>query len=98
MTKKVLMETATLTGWSAIAKFLGQPVAVAQRWAKDGMPVRRIGRFMTALPQELSEWLGREAGAKEAVHIVQPSEEDLVRDLRRGLSEARGQKRSRKRR
>src|SRR5437667_8576674 len=51
-----------LKGWNEIASFLGQPVAVAQRWARSGMPVTREGRFMTASPEELSEYLGREAG------------------------------------
>jgi hypothetical protein len=33
-----------LKGWQQIAAFLGQPVSVAQRWAKSGMPVSREGR------------------------------------------------------
>ena len=37
-----------LMGWPKIAKYLGQPVSVAQRWAKNGMPVERKGRSMTA--------------------------------------------------
>jgi hypothetical protein len=36
-----------LKGWNEIASFLGQPVAVAQRWARSGMPVKREGRFMS---------------------------------------------------
>jgi hypothetical protein len=79
-----------LTGWPAIAHFLGQPVAVAQRWAKDGMPVERKGRYMTASRDELSKWLGREAGAHQPVHITQTSDNDLLADLRRGLKELRG--------
>ena len=88
-------ESDALTGWPAIAKFLGQPTAVAQRWAKDGMPVQRKGRSMTALPEELSKWLARETGTREPVHISQPGEEDLLQDLRRGLRQARGGKRKR---
>jgi hypothetical protein len=84
-----------LTGWPTIAKFLGQPTAVAQRWAKDGMPVQRIGRSMTALPEELSKWLAQETGTREPVHISQPGEKDLLQDLRRGLKEARSGKRKR---
>jgi hypothetical protein len=38
-------EPETLKGWQQIAKFLGQPVATAQRWAKSGMPVTREGRL-----------------------------------------------------
>jgi len=37
-----------LRGWKEIAEFLGQPINVAQRWAKPGMPVKREGRFITA--------------------------------------------------
>jgi hypothetical protein len=91
MAKKKTETTPTMmTGWAAIAKFLGQPVAVAERWAKDGMPVQRKGRYVTASPEELSKWLGRESGAKEAVHIAQRTESDLLQDLRRGLKQARG--------
>lgn len=79
----------TLTGWPAIAHFLGQPVAVAQRWAKEGMPVERKGRYMTASRDELSKWLAREAGTREPVHITQTSDSDLLADLRRGLKELR---------
>ena len=43
-------ESSQITGWQAIGKYLGQPVTVAQRWAKDGMPVQRKGRSMTAKP------------------------------------------------
>jgi len=79
-----------LTGWPAIAHFLGQPVAVAQRWAKEGMPVERKGRYMTASRDELSKWLGREAGTSQPVHITQSTDSDLLADLRRGLKELRG--------
>src|SRR5690242_18800360 len=78
-----------LQGWTKIAKFLGQPIAVAQRWAKGGMPVQRKGRSMTASSEELSKWLGREARAGEPVHVAQAKEEDLLKELRRGLNAAR---------
>lgn len=82
-------ETAeVLKGWAAIAKFLSQPTSTVQRWAGEGMPVKRIGRYVEASPQELERWLGREAGTKAPVHIP-TSEADLVAELRRGLSEAR---------
>lgn len=81
-----------LVGWPTIAAYLGQPVAVAQRWGKSGMPVERKGRSMTAKAEELSQWLGKEAGAKAPVHIAQASDEDLLTDLRRGLKEARNKK------
>jgi len=78
-----------LLGWAKIAEFLGQPIAVAQRWAKDGMPVQRKGRSMTASSEELSKWLGREARAGEPVHVAQAKDEDLLKELRRGLKAAR---------
>src|SRR5437016_9181049 len=54
----------SLKGWTAVAKFLSQPVSTAQRWANEGMPVTRIGRYVAASPAELERWLTREAGAK----------------------------------
>ena len=77
-----------LKGWAQIAQFLGQPIAVAQRWARSGMPVKREGRFMTASPEELSRYLGREAGLDVPVHIAS-EEMDLSADLKRALSYAR---------
>jgi hypothetical protein len=82
-----------LTGWSTIAAYLGQPVAVAQRWAKGGMPVERRGRSITASPDELSKWLGTESGAGGPVHVAQESDEDLSKELRRGLKEAKSVRR-----
>lgn len=78
----------SLKGWAAIAKFLGQPVPTVQRWATEGMPLTRIGRYVAASPAELEGWLTREAGAKETVHIPSANA-DLLADLKRGLSEAR---------
>ena len=78
----------SLKGWAAIAKFLGQPVPTVQRWATEGMPLIRIGRYVAASPAELERWLTREAGAKETVHIPSANT-DLLADLKRGLSEAR---------
>jgi hypothetical protein len=44
--------------------FLGQPVSVVLRWAGEGMPVRRQGRYVDSSREELNRWLGREsAGA-----------------------------------
>ncbi len=77
-----------LRGWKAIAAFLGQPVATAQRWAKSGMPVTRKGRYMEASPEELSRWLGRESGRDQAVRIATGTG-DLSADLHRALLEVR---------
>ena len=78
-----------------IASFLGQPVAVAQRWARSGMPVTREGRFMYASREELSEYLGREAGLDVAVHIATENM-DLSADLKRALAHARAGKQEQK--
>jgi hypothetical protein len=78
----------SLKGWAAIAKFLGQPVPTVQRWATEGMPVTRVGRYVAASPAELEGWLTLEAGAKETVHIPSANA-DLLADLKRGLLEAR---------
>jgi hypothetical protein len=77
-----------LKGWTEIASFLGQPVAVAQRWARSGMPVMREGRFMYASREELSQYLGREAGLEVPVHIATENA-DLSADLKRALAHAR---------
>jgi hypothetical protein len=77
-----------LKGWNEIASFLGQPVAVAQRWARSGMPVRREGRFMYASRDELSRYLGRESGLEVPVHIATENM-DLSADLKRALAHAR---------
>ncbi len=80
---------AQLTGWKQIAEFLGQAPAAAQRWARDGMPVRRSGRYVTADAGELSAWLAKETGAPAPVHIAAREDRDLLADLRRGLVQTR---------
>lgn len=72
-----------LKGWNAIAAFLGQPVSVAQRWGKAGMPIERLGRSVTADPANLNRWLGKEAGGP--VHVATESP-DLSAELKQGLS------------
>jgi hypothetical protein len=92
VTKTPAVTEGVLTGWPNIAKYLGQPISVAQHWAKTGMPVQRKGRSMTARPEELSKWLAKESGAKADVHITQTSDEDLLAELRRGLQQTRAKK------
>jgi hypothetical protein len=65
---KVQDSTGALKGWKAIAGHLGIPAATAQRWARDGMPVRRQGRFTVADATQLRDWLGREA------HMLGPAQ------------------------
>jgi hypothetical protein len=59
-----------LKGWTAIARFLGIPVATAHRWASEGMPVRREGRFTVAERDEVSAWLGRESHMPKPAHVM----------------------------
>jgi hypothetical protein len=86
--------SGALKGWGKIAEFLGQTVSVAQRWHKSGMPVTREGRSVYALPEELTAWVGTERGQKEPVHIASEGE-DLLGDLKQGLSYVRRQKKIR---
>jgi hypothetical protein len=82
-----------LKGWGEIAEFLGQTPSVAQRWQHEGMPVTREGRFVYASPQDLTAWVGTERGHKEPVHIASKGE-DLLGDLKQGLSYVRKLKRT----
>jgi hypothetical protein len=77
----------SLKGWQEIAGFLGQPTSVAQRWAKTGMPVTREGRFVTASPEALNQWLGRESGTGP-IHVATP-QTDLSAELKRWLAYVR---------
>jgi hypothetical protein len=83
-------EPDTLTGWNQISSFLGEPSSVVQRWASEGMPVRKQGRFVTTTPAELNAWLGKESG--KPVHVATEST-DLTAELKRGLSFVRQEKR-----
>jgi hypothetical protein len=87
ITKKAAPET--LKGWQQIAAFLGEPVSVVQRWASEGMPVHREGRFVATSPEELNAWLGEEAG--KPVHAAVETT-DLTAELKRGLSYIRNEK------
>jgi hypothetical protein len=89
------VQNERLKGWNEIASFLAQPVAVAQRWARSGMPVTREGRFVYASREELSGYLGREAGLDVPVHIATENM-DLSADLKRALAYARAGKQDKK--
>ena len=82
-------EPQGLTGWQQFAAFLGHPAAVVQRWASEGMPVSRQGRFVTTTPEELNTWLGRESGEPE---YVATEDTDLAEELKRGLAFVRHEK------
>jgi len=92
---KPRVQNERLKGWNEIASFLGQPVAVAQRWGRSGMPVKREGRFMYASREELSGYLGREVGLDVPVHIATENA-DLSADLKRALAHARAGKQDKK--
>jgi hypothetical protein len=83
------VEADSLTGWQQITAFLGHPAAVVQRWASEGMPVRRQARFVTTTPDELNAWLGRESG--KPVHVA-TDDTDLAAELKRGLAFVRRDK------
>jgi hypothetical protein len=83
--------SSTLKGWQQIAGFLGEPQSVVQRWANEGMPVLREGRFVSTTFDELNAWLGRESG--RPVHAVTDTT-DLTAELKRGLSYVREEQKS----
>ena len=87
-------KSGELKGWTKIAEFLGQTVSVAQRWQKSGMPVTHQGRSVCASPEELTAWVGTERGQKEPIHIAS-EDEDLLGDLKQGLSYVRNQQKVR---
>ena len=80
-----------LKGWAAIASYLGQTPAVAQRWHSEGMPVTKEGRSVYANPQELTKWVGTESGKVKPIHIASDGE-NLAADLKQALTYFRGQK------
>ena len=73
-----------LQGWQQIAAFLGQPLSVVQRWAREGMAVERKGRNVFAQADALNSWLGGESGG-ESLQIAS-EETDLGSELKRGLA------------
>ena len=77
-----------LKGWQQIAAYLGHPPAVVQRWAADGMPVRKQRRYVQTTPEELNEWLGKQSG--KPVHFA-TADTDLAAELKRGLSFVRAE-------
>lgn len=86
---KTKPEPKILTGWRQISQFLGQPESVVHRWEKQGMPLHRQGRTVTATIPELNAWLGADAG-----HPVQIATEqtDLASELKRSFSFLRHRK------
>jgi hypothetical protein len=52
------------------------------------MPVARSGRHVYASPEELTQWVGSEAGKSKPVHIAM-NQENLLADLKEGLAYVR---------
>ena len=76
-------ESQVLTGWQQIAAFLGHPAAVVQRWASEGMPVHREGRYVATTTDDLTAWLAKPSGKPVAVATENT---DLASELKRGLA------------
>jgi len=91
MPKRTKPVAESLKGWQQISAFLGEPTSVVQRWASDGMPLRKQGRYVETTPRELNAWLGRESG--KPVHTV-TEDTDLTAELKRGLSYVRDEKKT----
>ena len=85
-----------LQGWREISEFLGLPVAVAQRWAKSGMPVHHGGRLVYARPEELNKWLEKESPSRVPTHIATETE-NLAADLKNSLAQVRKESRKTRR-
>lgn len=83
MPKRTKIQSGTLKGWQQISTFLGEPLSVVQRWAQEGMPVHKEGRYVSTSPDELNAWLGRQSG--KPVHAATVTT-DLTSELKRGLS------------
>ncbi|MBV8051428.1 MAG: hypothetical protein JOZ80_09580 [Acidobacteriaceae bacterium] len=79
-----------LKGWQEIARFLGQPITLAQRWAKSGMPVEKRGRYVYSSREELNKWLGRESAGQDVQ--IATGNADLSSELKRGLAIVRQQR------
>jgi hypothetical protein len=58
------------------------------------MPITREGRSVYASPEELTAWVGTEHGQKEPIHLANEGE-DLLGDLKQGLSYVRKQQKVR---
>lgn len=81
-------DAGTFKGWTAIARYLGIPVATAHRWASEGMPVRREGRFTVADRDAVSAWLGRESHMPKPAHVM-TKDADMAAALKESIEAAR---------
>ena len=86
--KESVVSAGPLKGWTAIARYLGIPVATAHRWASEGMPVRREGRFTVADREDVSAWLGRESHMPKPAHVM-TKDADVAAALKESIAAAR---------
>ena len=75
-----------LKGWATIAAFLAIPVSTAHRWARDGMRVRREGRF--TVDELRARGLGREAHMAGPAQIL-TDKADVAGALKESIAAAR---------
>jgi hypothetical protein len=80
-----------LKGWQQIAAFLGHPSAVVRRWAAEGMPVHREGRYVATTEADLNAWMAKQSGKPVSVAT---ENSDLASELKRGLAFVKKEKRS----
>lgn len=72
-----------LKGWAEIAEFLELPVSTAHRFAQQGMPVRRQGRYVVASRGDLMQWVGSDRGGRPSAIVNNAT--DLATELKRSL-------------
>jgi hypothetical protein len=89
--KQSVAADGTLKGWTAIARYLGIPVATAHRWANEGMPVSREGRFTVADREAVSAWLGRESHMPKPAHVM-TQDADVAAALKESIAAVRKRK------
>jgi len=82
---------SSLKGWTAIARYLGIPPATAHRWASEGMPVGREGRFTVADREAVGAWLGRESHMPKPAHVM-TKDADMAAALKESIAAARKRK------
>ena len=82
------VDEGALKGWTAIARYLGIPIATAHRWASEGMPVRREGRSTVADREAVSAWLGRESHMPKPAHVM-TEDADIGAALKESIEAAR---------
>jgi hypothetical protein len=67
---------------------LRNPITTIKRWANEGMPVERKGRYVIANKEQLAFWLGEGNQMRASVFITLPGE-DLTFGLHKALAAAR---------